>query len=131
MCGGFHFNSKKVCLISSILLLSLVPIIYDFLSFDKFSSRLLLVLMSIFIILKAPVDHINKPITKEQQPFFKRKVILRVGILTIIELIGLLFNSQYVRYIGLSIVCNGLSILITLILRKKGEKNYEIFNKFC
>ena len=101
--GGFHFENNMACLIFSVFSSILIP--YLAVSIKKFNlldSYFVLILDLLLTIKIAPVDHINKRITKKEAMIYKKKAIC-------VELIYItILSSTYYLHL------NGISNLLIL-----------------
>lgn len=116
--GGFHFNSKTVCFVFSILIALICSL---FIKYLNLNSILLIILNYFFVFLVTYylgcVDHPNKPLNTHEKEYFKHKAFY-------IELcfFGLSLISHYFNWtvlINVLIIVPILCIIGNLLAYKK------------
>lgn len=107
-CGGFHFNSEKICLLISSLLLYVIQIIGKCVS-ENFLFTLISIASSLSIIFFSPLGK-----DKENDNSIVHKKIKILIIIAAIFLINYLFNSIFILF---QTKWLNLGIILTAILQ--------------
>lgn len=102
--GGYHAASKIKCkylsfgsIILSISIINYLPVKMSLLHF-------LMIILSVVILLLAPVESVNKPLTHKEKIVFRHRVIIIIFCEVIIYYLAVLFNYMiYAKAIFVSI----------------------------
>lgn len=96
--GGFHFNSKRLCIISSISLTVLISFFSKSISIHNILFFITYLLQLLFTIFFIPIDHKNKRLNDVEKKYYKKKSI-------IIEII-FIFIYLFCKIFDFSLICN-------------------------
>ena len=123
-CGGYHANAKWKCKVITIVCWSVCVWLCGDALYVKYTYRItaLIAIWSTFLLL-APVDNVNKRLSKQEKRINRYKSILVLSIATIIVVL-----SGYRQISNVEVILNTLMIIsVLMIIAKitKGGKQYE------
>lgn len=129
--GGYHCKKAINCYLFSSLIVILVLGIVKFIpEGDTIVFSMIMLLISLPIILKlAPMETPTKPLDKEEQKYFRKKMVQNLNVQCAVMLVLFLSElDRYVLVVGLGIAMSaGLVVLQQIqIKRKKRDYDYEI-----
>ena len=123
--GGFHAMKYWICTVSTFGVYSLVMIVSSFVSVNFLVFFILLLIGSIILYIKAPVENPNKELTKKQKSKYKWISLVLFFGLSLIGYIFLKSNSAIS-----STVCFTLIIdLVLMFVRTSKNKNFRNANE--
>ena len=123
--GGFHAMKYWICTVSTFGVYSLVMIVSSFVSVNFLVFIILLLIGSIILYIKAPVENPNKELTKKQKSKYKWISLVLFFGLSLIGYIFLKSNSAIS-----STVCFTLIIYLVLIfVRTSKNKDFRNANE--
>ena len=123
--GGFHAMKYWICTVSTFGVYSLVMIVSSFVSVNFLVFIILLLIGSIILYIKAPVENPNKELTKKQKSKYKWISLVLFFGLSLIGYIFLKSNSSIS-----STVCFTLIIYLVLIfVRTSKNKDFRNANE--
>jgi len=123
--GGYHANSNKLCLLMSMTVIVTALILSSILSFiPQHFLHITLFLLSLLIIILAPVDNKNKPLDSEEVSQYKKELIKTV---IVVDVFYLVLRFLYLKQICLIIIVAyviEVNMLILGIVYNKYSKDY-------
>lgn len=123
--GGFHAMKYWICTVSTFGVYSLVMIVSSFVSVNFLVFFILLLIGSIILYIKAPVENPNKELTKKQKSKYKWISLVLFFGLSLIGYIFLKSNSAIS-----STVCFTLIIdLVLMFVRTSKNKDFRNANE--
>lgn len=114
--GGFHAKTHLGCFIGLLIVYSVLPISYLFISTEilQFISIAFMVAGSLMIFIFAPVDNINNPFTRKMKRRFRIKSII-FTLLTIAAYCSLIAFKSTIRY-AYAISYVSLAVALSLVV---------------
>lgn len=101
--GGYHAHSKTTCFIVTCIIEVCAIFAIYLIRFNVFSLIACMVL-SILIYMLAPIESVNKPLTKEEQHLYKNKTAFAVLLCVIIVFLD--------NYTGYDCICVGIYVAL-------------------
>lgn len=115
--GGWHFNKYSFCLISSVILITLVLLFikHFIIFFNPISFLIILILTSFLIACFAPVDNKNKQLSLKERKIYKILSII-ITLLVLSSVIVCLHNELFSLAYSM-----GLAMILTTVLLVAGK----------
>lgn len=117
--GGYHAKNEQQCKVQSAIVTVLALVCIKEISFVTWHGYLAMVLTSIFIAVKAPVEAPNKPLTIKEKYVNHKKSCIIIALLNV--LIGIFANLQWDFFVSpliVTIIVAGMFIGIELFFCK-------------
>lgn len=119
VCFGYHFNNPVVCLIMSVITLPIGVKLLTLIQLQQSFIFGLYVTLVLIILMLAPVATLKNPLLGlKHKKFLKKKVFIRLGILSVIFLFTTIYFQQLIVY---SVLVLTLSLLIQKLIG--GQQN--------
>lgn len=121
--GGYHANSHLKCKSTMLCLCLLVLLSAKYLT-DLFSfvwHLTFLIIYFVTVVLCAPVEHINAPLTDELKIRNKKISVIIAIILTAVNLFGYRFSRKYSMVSSFTLFIIAILIIIPKFLRKESQ----------
>ncbi|MGL6202007.1 MAG: accessory gene regulator B family protein [Lachnospiraceae bacterium] len=124
VCGGYHASSYKNCILNFCTSTILLFLITEWLIHRNYYGLIIVLVVAadLMILMFAPVDHPNRPLTKEEMIKYRKKTIVRLlSANIIILLVYVLFPSliDKITYALMAIIDVAIFFIIGL-----GERKY-------
>jgi len=124
VCGGYHSSSYKNCILNFCTSTIVLFLMTDWLIYRNFYGLIIALVAAadLIILMFAPVDHPNRPLTKDEMIKYRKKTIARLISLNIIILLSyILFPSliDILTYALMAIIDAAIYFVIGL-----GERKY-------
>lgn len=114
--GGLHMKSYIACMLTSSIIFLFALIVIKYLEENKLSVSfyIIVILLSIITIVLAPLENTNKNLSNKEKVVYKVICTIIIIIFTILSifLINKKISFEYGYSIGVSIVLNGLLLLL-------------------
>lgn len=111
--GGFHSKSAGNCCVLSVILVIAILLVMKMIEIPLFICIAGITLSSICIILLAPVQDPNKPFTKKEKTYFRKKTRIFLFAEVIICILGFFFHRPIV-YICIFVSLATISVMLIL-----------------
>lgn len=118
--GGYHAKTPVRCYILSVSLIITVLMLLKYVTFSKLAMVAILALSALVILLKAPVESTNKPLSDAEQNAYKMKTRVILGIECLLTMALSIKLVDMAACITMSIGCSGLMLIIPMWREKSG-----------
>lgn len=120
--GGFHCKTAEVCFLFSFLIYLMVLFGYNYAQYiPKSIYGLSSAISAIIVFAFAPVEDINRPIDNNEKIQFRKKALISLALIILIEIFAILFRFDVLCYVS---ACS-LTVNAVLILLATGRCKYE------
>ncbi len=125
--GGFHAKTKTRCfIITTAALLVSINLIYFYLHYNEDKNLFAIVLLLVFslvIVIRAPLDTLEKPLFQTERKHFRRKSLIVLSTLLLISIVSycLQINSLFAPCC-VSIILEGVLLIAGKIKQQKVRK---------
>ncbi len=124
--GGYHCKSAEMCMIVSVLIYTLMLLLYNI---EIYSYSFLLTTLNaasyLIVILKAPVESENNPLTENELKKYRILSVVISTVLIFLNIILFLFDFKDLFFsISYALTADAVLLLI-LPRRKKNEEDYS------
>ena len=117
--GGYHAHSKTTCFIVTCIIEVCAIFAIYLIRFNMFSLIACMVL-PILIYMLAPIESVNKPLTKEEQHLYKSKTAVAVLLCMVVVIID--------NYVGNYYICIGIYVALIEVFLMMFPKLVAILN---
>lgn len=123
--GGYHCKSSEACMVTSVLIYTLMLILYNA---EFYSQNLLLInldfLSYLTIIVKAPMENENKPLEKHEIKKYRVLSLIASTIMISFSVLLLLVNAHELLFsISYALTADAVLLLIPQRRKKNEEDN--------
>lgn len=122
--GGYHCKTSEACMITSILIYTLMLLLCNLKFYSQSLLLLILILISyIIILIKAPIENENNPLEKYELKKYRFFSLILSTALTILSVLLFYFNFQVLSFaISYALTADAVLLLISP-RRKRHEEN--------
>lgn len=122
--GGFHCKTAEACLLFSFFIYLIVLFGYNYVQYlPKSIYGLSSAISAIIVFAFAPVEDINRPLDNNEKIQFRKKALISLVLIILIEIFSILFRFDALCYVSAcSLTVNAVLILLAT-RRCKYEKN--------
>ena len=125
-CGGFHARTFWLCRTSMVLTYTSVIVLSELMKHTEniiVVSTLVNFLCVLFLCVFAPIEHENKPLSKEQKKSNKYKSIVASSVISIIAVILLYNNIKSGVTVSITLLAVIVLMIIAMFQGKEEHKN--------
>lgn len=122
--GGYHCKTSEACMITSILIYTLMLLLCNLKFYSQGLLLMVLILISYLIILiKAPIENENNPLEKYELKKYRFLSLILSTVLTILSVLLFYFDFQVLSFsISYALTADAVLLLISP-RRKRHEEN--------
>lgn len=122
--GGFHCKTAETCLLFSFLIYLFMLFGYHFIKyFPPVSCGLISVISAIVVMIYAPAEDINRPLEETEKVQYRKKSLLSLTIILLVELTSVIFNLSILSYVS---ACSLTANAVLILLSKTRRCNHEV-----
>lgn len=119
--GGYHASTYLECNVDYSIIYFIYYLIIKLVAIPDIVSIILFVVAALFIVVKAPVTHINNPLTKEEQLKYKHITMVIIGIYTLVFAALFFWGDKYLPMLVIPMVLNMIFLILGLLFNERGE----------
>lgn len=118
--GGYHAKTPGRCYCLSVLLIIGVLMLLKHIAFPKIAMITILAVAAFIILLKAPVESKNKPLSDAEQNAYKRKTRIILGLECLLAMALCTRFIDIAECIIVAVGCSSLMLIVSTRRRKSG-----------